>query len=95
MKSKITKIQIEMEGRPTLYFTMDEARDLYQTLSELFKKDTIHIPVYPDPPKKYPDPYPSGPWVRDSGNPIEITYFTSDGSTYRSNSFNLDSESPL
>lgn len=91
MKSKITKILIELEGRDPISLSMEEAKDLYETLSELFKKDMIRIPYYPPPEpiipnKKYP--YPSEPWT-SKGTDVQITYFTSD------QTYPYDSESPL
>lgn len=65
------KINITIQGKE-LSLNIAEARELFDTLENIFGKDDLVLaPIFPDPfpDRPYKDPWPANPWTNPWTNP--------------------------
>ena len=78
-KLKLTLIEFETENGEEVSLSLDEAKDLYDQLHELFnKKSALTLPPLPTAPSDSPhglDPYPIYPIPRYPGDMITYEVF--------------------
>lgn len=75
----ITKVTVEVKKGTKIELTMDEAKQLYNDLHEVFGAKMIPShPTFPTGPYRTPQPWDTSPWSDRNGTKPLVTFTTSD-----------------